>query len=220
VKAGRISSRAELASVERIDEEKTMLRIRTLGASLGASLLALVAGAGIASAADVPNYEPPPAAAYTPAPAWSWTGPYAGLVGGYAWGAGGGAAAGNGWVGGGFVGYNLQTNQNLVVGVEGDVTFTGKSGNPWNGTFRGRPGYAWDRFMLYGTAGVAVGSLTSSVTAPTSATNVGWTAGVGLEAALTDRVTGRVEFRHTDLGGFAGSSYTSNDILVGVGFKF
>jgi outer membrane immunogenic protein len=207
--------------VERIDEEKTMLRIRTLVAGVGASLLAIAAGAGAAAAADVPNYTPPPAAAYSPAPAWSWTGPYAGLTGGYAWGAGSDNLASSGWVGGGFVGYNLQTNQNLVVGLEGDVTATSKSGNGWNGTFRGRIGYAWDRFMLYGTGGVAVGGL-SDTTTPASATKVGWVVGAGLEAAITDHVTGRVEFRHTDLGAFpsGGSSYTSNDILVGVGFKF
>ncbi len=196
-----------------------MLRIRTLGAGLGASLLTVVAGAGVALAADLPNYEPPPAAAYSPAPAWSWTGPYAGLTGGYAWGTAAPGTSSSGWVGGAYLGYNLQTNQNLVVGVEGDVTATSKASNPWNGTFRGRLGYAWDRFMLYGTAGVAVGGVHDTGT-PSSATKVGWTAGAGLEAAITDNVTGRIEYRHTDLGTHAGSSYTSNDVLVGVGFKF
>lgn len=205
------------------------MRIRTLLASVGASSLAVVFGAGLAAAADLPNYEPPPAAAYSPAPAWSWTGPYAGLVGGYAWG-GSSTVATNGWVGGGFVGYNLQTNTNLVVGLEGDLMASGKTGtvggvtvsNPWNGTFRGRVGFAWDRFMLYGTGGVAVGGLNATTTPAQSATKVGWTAGVGLEAALTDNVTGRVEYRHTDLGAFptGATNYTSNDVLVGVAFKF
>ena len=196
-----------------------MLRIRTLLAGVGASLLVMAAGA--AAAADLSKYTPPPAAAYTPAPAWSWTGPYAGLVGGYAWANGADNLASSGWVGGGFVGYNLQTNQNLVVGLEGDVTATSKSGNGWNGTFRGRVGYAWDRFMIYGTGGLAVGALSDTTTVQ-STTKVGWTAGVGLEAAITDHVTGRVEYRHTDLGAFpsGSSNYTSNDVLVGVGFKF
>jgi outer membrane immunogenic protein len=236
VKTGRISSRAELVSVERIDEEKKMLRIRTLLAGAGASLLAMAAGSGIAAAADLSTYEAPPASSpmYSPAPAWSWTGPYAGLVGGYAWGHGAtvnDTYSSNGWAGGGFVGYNLQTNQHLVVGLEGDVMATGKSGsdgagttvkNPWVGTFRGRVGYAWDRFMVYGTGGVAVGGLNASGTVSDSTTKVGWTAGAGLEAALTDKVTARVEYRHTDLGRFTsgGDNFTSNDILVGVGFKF
>ncbi len=204
-----------------------MLRIRTLGACFGASVLAIAAGAGSALAADLsqPNYAPPPAQAYNAAPAWSWTGPYAGLTGGYGWG----TVSNSGWIGGAYAGYNLQTNQNLVIGFEGDATFTGKSGTQsaldvnttWNGTLRGRLGYAVDRFMIYGTGGVAVGGLHSD-TAVESTTKVGWTAGAGIEAALTDKVTGRVEYRHTDLGAFpsGGSSYHSDDIMVGVGFKF
>lgn len=191
-----------------------MSRIRTLGASFGASLLALIGGASVASAADLsqPSYNPPPQA-YAPAPAWSWTGPYVGLTGGYGW------ANTSGFIGGAYGGYNLQTNRNLVVGFEGDVTATSKSTNPWDATFRGRLGYAWDRFMLYGTAGVAAGGLSN---AGTSTTGVGWVAGVGLEAALTDKVTGRLEYRHTDLGSLpsSGPSSASNDILIGVGFKF
>ncbi|MEJ0012542.1 MAG: outer membrane protein [Bauldia sp.] len=200
-----------------------MLNFRTLLVSAGATL-ATVAGA---SAADLPNYVPPPAAVYSPAPAYTWTGPYAGLVGGYGWG--GGTAANSGWTGGGYLGYNLQTNQNLVVGLEADALFANKSGsngtttitNNFNGTVRGRLGYAVDRFMIYGTGGLAVGNLGS--TAPSeSTTKVGWTAGAGVEMALTDKVTGRVEYRHTDLGQFpsTGVNYTSNDILVGIGFKF
>jgi outer membrane immunogenic protein len=222
VKAGPISSQAALASVERIRRgEEEMLRIRTLAASFGASLLAIATGAGVASAADLsqPSYAPPPAQNYAPASAWTWTGPYAGLVGGYDWG-----STSDGFAGGGYVGYNLQTNQNLVLGLEGDVTATGKGGsikNPWDGTFRGRVGYAWNRTMLYGTAGLAVGGISGSgVTS--SSTRTGWTAGVGLENAITDHVTARVEYRYTDLGTppGAGSAYTSNDLLVGVGYKF
>ena len=195
-----------------------MLRIRTLGAGLAASLL-MAAGAGSAFAADLsqPTYNAPPPA-YAPADAaWSWTGGYVGLLGGYGWSAG--TVSSNGWIGGGYAGYNLQTNQHLVVGVEGDITATSKSGNPWDGSFRGRVGYAWDRNLVYGTAGVAVGSLTGS---SPSATKTGWTAGLGLEHAFASNVTGRVEFRHTDLGAYpsGGSSYTSNDLLVGVGLKF
>lgn len=211
-----------------------MFSIRTLGAGFGASLLALAAGTGGALAADLPNYEPPPAEAFTPVPASSWSGPYVGLTGGYAWSRGStaaGAFSNNGWVGGPYVGYNLQTNSNLVLGVEGDFLFNGKSGsdgagttvsNPWNGTFRGRVGYAFDRFMVYGTAGAAVGRLNATGGINESATKVGWTAGVGVEAKVSEKVTARVEYRHTDLGVFptGGGSHTSNDILVGVGFKF
>jgi outer membrane immunogenic protein len=75
--------------------------------------------------------------------------------------------------------------------------------------------------MIYGTGGLAVGGLQSTA-ASESATKVGWTAGAGIETALTDKVTGRVEYRHTDLGAFptGGSNYTSDAVLVGIGFKF
>jgi outer membrane immunogenic protein len=196
-----------------------MLRIRTLLAGAGVSLAAITAGAGIAAAADLPNYTPPPAATYSPVPAYNWTGSYAGLVGGYGWG------TTPGWLGGGFVGYNLQTNQNLVVGIEGDATYSNRTlngiTNTWNGTIRGRIGYAIDRFMIYGTGGLAVGGL-KNASPSQSSTKVGWTAGAGVEMALSDKVTGRLEYRHTDLGKFpsGGSRYTSNAVLVGVGFKF
>jgi outer membrane immunogenic protein len=206
-----------------------MLRIRTLGASA----LTLALGSFAATAADVPVYEaPPPAVTYAPTPAFSWSGPYLGLTGGYGWGSGTGSP--KGWLGGGYAGYNFQTNSNLVLGVEGDFTFTGKSGasggstisNPWNATVRGRVGYAWDRFLVYGTGGVAFGQVKAVTAGTTESTNkAGWTAGVGVEAALTENVVGRLEYRHTNLGtttfGVAGPvSSSSNDIMVGVGFKF
>ncbi len=199
-----------------------MLSIRTLGASA----IALVAGAGMALAADAPKYEaPPPAQVYNPASAYNWTGPYLGLIGGYGWG------TSSGWEGGVFAGYNFQLDPNWVVGIEGDLMAAGKSGtvgastisNGWDGTVRGRLGYAYDRFLFYGTGGVAFGDVKSS--SGESATKVGWTVGAGIEAALTTNVTGRVEFRHTDLGtttfitpGSVG--YNSNDLLIGVGVKF
>ena len=66
-----------------------MSRIATLGAGKSASLRRLAAGAGSACAADLspPSYTPP-TQAYTPASACTWTGPYAGLQGGYGWGSG------------------------------------------------------------------------------------------------------------------------------------
>jgi len=193
-----------------------MVRIRNLLAGLGASALVLGFGVGAASAADLSApYTPPPATTYTPPPSWSWTGPYAGLVGGYGW-----ATPGNGWEGGGYIGYNIQTNTHLVVGVEGDLLAAGKTDNNWDATLRGRVGYAFNRVLLYGTGGVAFGGLQNG---GASSTNTGWTAGVGVEAAVTQNVTARVEYRHTDLGnlpGVGGGDYSSNDLLVGVGFKF
>jgi outer membrane immunogenic protein len=219
-----------------------MLRIRTLGA-MGAGLIALVAGNGIAVAADI--YQMPPtsetAAYYAPASAFTWSGPYAGLQGGYGWGssttqlpAAGNTVSPNGWQGGAFAGYNFQPSGALVLGIEGDINASGKKGtsagttvsNTWNGSIRGRVGVAVDRFLVYGTGGVAFGNVkASSVAGTESATKVGWTAGLGAQAAVMENVFARAEFRHTNLGTAAlpihgATSYVSNDVTVGVGFGF
>ena len=98
---------------------------------------------------------------------------------------------------------------------------TNKSTNSWDSTFRGRLGYAYDRYLFYGTGGVAFGDIKN---AGASTTKTGWTLGAGIEAALTSNVTGRLEYRHTDLGsasvGGRTVSQTVDDLMVGVGLKF
>jgi outer membrane immunogenic protein len=216
-----------------------MSRVRILGASL----VALMVATGAASAADL--YNPPPAASpgplYSPQPAYSWNGSYVGLFGGYGWGSpsvGGTSFSADDWQGGLYAGYNFQTDPNWVVGVEGDVSITGMSGtsggytvkNPWDSTLRLRAGYAANGMLFYGTGGLAVGQIkaTDSVPVTQSATKVGWTAGAGIEAMITSSMSARAEFRHTDLGSTTMSSLTgapsvgfsSNSVLVGVGMKF
>lgn len=190
-----------------------MLSMRTIGVSG----LALLASAGVAAAADLPNYQPPPAQSqmYSPAPAFSWTGPYVGITGGYGWG------SSSGWKGGAYAGYNFQVDPNWVIGLEGDVLGSSQSTNGWDSSVRGRLGYAYDRYLFYGTGGVAFGDIKNN---GASKTRTGWTVGAGIEAALSSHVTGRVEFRYTDLGsttvGGTPVSQTSNDLMLGVGYKF
>ena len=50
-----------------------------------ASVGVLALGVAAASAADLPRRMPTKAPIYVP-PAWSWTGPYVGINGGYGWG--------------------------------------------------------------------------------------------------------------------------------------
>lgn len=189
-----------------------MFSIRTIGVSA----FALVGSAGLALAADLPNYQPPPPAqVYNPAPAFDWSGPYLGLTGGYGWG------TTDGWLGGAFAGYNFQVSPNVVVGVEGDITGTNRTTNSWDSSIRGRLGYAYDRYLFYGTGGVAFGDIKNS---GMSKTKTGWTLGAGIEAALTSNLTGRLEYRHTDLGSFTvGPStvtQTADDVTVGLAVKF
>ena len=212
-----------------------MLRIRTLGASL----IALTAGVGAAAAGDLPVYSPPPPeAVYSPTSAYNWNGSYVGPQLGYGWGKATNAGTdwdANGLAGGVFAGYNFTPSPGFVVGVEGDVSATGMEGtlggvkvsNPWDATLRARAGFTVDRFLVYGTGGLALGGVkVQSGGSSDSATQVGWVLGGGVEAAITNTVTARLEYRYTDLGEDTYSTapgkvgFDSSQVLFGVGMKF
>jgi outer membrane immunogenic protein len=95
----------------------------------------------------------------------------------------------------------------------------------WLGTVRGRIGFApICRLLIYGTGGFAYGNVDYSAstnfgngnsTYPVnfSETNTGWTAGGGIEYALTNHWTVRAEYLHYDLGD---QSRTQNQLNGGV----
>lgn len=158
-----------------------------------------------------------------------------------------GALEGFGVVVGGFAGYNAQVD-NTVFGVEADLEYSSFSGsrnctNPtWTcasyinaqGSLRGRVGYAVEALLFYATGGVAIanfgGSTTNAfgVSYPDSSVRVGWTAGAGVEAAVSENLFGRVEYRYTNLGArdmnfdvaYPGVDVQTHAIRVGVGYKF
>ena len=97
----------------------------------------------------------------------------------------------------------------------------------WEGSVRGRVGVAFDRFLAYGTGGIAFTGL--EVVAPavtTSETRAGWTLGAGLEYAFTDNVTFRGEYRYSDFGSdnYAGVAapigVTNHALRFGLNYKF
>ena len=214
-----------------------------------AALLAFAVGAG-ADAADLsvaPIYKAPPVV--TPR-AYNWSGFYLGANGGGGWGTSGWDSAGSfnlsGAVAGGTAGANWQIGQ-AVLGLEGDVDWSNlkgsttaagcpsgcSTGNDWLATVRGRAGYAFDRFMPYVTGGLAVGDIKASTPgfAGASQTNAGWTAGGGLEFALTSNWTAKAEYLHVDLGnlncGFNCGTVANNNVSLksdivrgGVNFRF
>jgi outer membrane immunogenic protein len=142
------------------------------------------------------------------------------------------------------IGYNyefsLGSNNGVVLGVEADGAYTDLDRSAtyvgfasvtslyhqsldYLGTVRGRLGFAWDRFLIYGTGGFAYGNshFGQSIVAgndanaliwggSTSHTQTGYAFGGGLEYALppdtflnpfhAGAVTLRVEYLHYDLG--------------------
>ncbi len=102
---------------------------------------------------------------------------------------------------------------------------------------RGRFGVAFDRILVFGTAGWAWGDPSNTYAllgaAPfvsNSGSISGWTVGAGLDYAFTDHVFGRFEYRYTDLGltGFVNSAVNVadstnkvpiNDFRVGIAYK-
>jgi outer membrane immunogenic protein len=162
-----------------------------------------------------------------------WTGLYFGVNLGYGWGHGDiGLTAGalprqtlsddfEGVLGGGQIGYNWQQGQ-VVFGVETDFQGTGQqhsSGTavvvtnklPWFGTVRGRVGIVNSGFLTYATGGLAYGEFKSDITAGPAKASVstswnGWTLGAGVEAAIHQGWTARVEYLYIDTGNFINGS--------------
>lgn len=152
---------------------------------------------------------------------------------------------------GGQVGYNYQIG-NVVFGIEADIAYTDldrietlsnttnlgplvtpgappttrvnqyRGGLDFLGTVRGRIGYAFDRFMIYGTGGLAYGGVNNRVTfnIPGGTTpffdgkqddiKAGYVVGAGIEYAIptgsflnffnSSAVTVKLEYLHYDLG--------------------
>jgi outer membrane immunogenic protein len=213
------------------------------------ALGAAVAVLGLATAASAADL---PARTYTKAPpmvaTYNWTGFYLGVNAGGAWSsAGSNFGDASGFVGGGQIGYNWQAlGSPLVLGLEADFqgtslknsatvgAFTGEAKVPAFGTVRGRIGYAWDRFMVYGTGGWAYSKTEASVTAPGFAASdskwgSGYTLGGGLEWAFAGPWSLKAEYlyvkaRSVDLtlGGVGVSTgdYHYNVVRAGLNYRF
>jgi outer membrane immunogenic protein len=136
----------------------------------------------------------------------------------------------DGFLIGGHAGYNYQLGS-VVVGVEGDIDFSDMEGsvsvdtsfpqffdNTFSastdydifGTFRGRLGWGLDRFLVYATGGLAFADVENSVSrvddldehwvGSDDALALGWTAGGGVEFAVTENIFIGAEALYFDLG--------------------
>jgi outer membrane immunogenic protein len=183
-----------------------------------------------ALSADLPQRAPVYTKAPVMVPPFSWTGFYVGVNIGGAWGTSSDTNAsfalpttGNfhtsGVLGGGQLGYNWQYGQ-WVLGLETDIDGSGLKGSTssgicltvvcttsqtWLGTTRGRVGYAFDHWLVYGTGGVAYGDvkftdLPAPVVVSGTDTKLGWTGGGGVEYAFAMNWSAKLEYLYVDLG--------------------
>jgi outer membrane immunogenic protein len=152
-----------------------------------------------------------------------------------------------------FQGSTLQGTYDTVQA--GGAAWQDGSKVDWWGTARGRIGYAFGTFLPYATGGLAYGRVgTSGSCSPAawpfscdqaqgavSGTQIGWTAGAGVEYAITRNLTFKAEYLYTDLGSvdfpnyyldatFGGPLYSPGDdmrtrttfstVRVGLNYKF
>jgi outer membrane immunogenic protein len=143
-------------------------------------------------------------------------------------------------LGGVHAGFNYQMGS-FVVGIEGDVdAMNARSGfhdpsqvrspfdpgglvrvqQDWQASVRARLGFALDRFMVYGTAGVAFSEFQYSYFNPLagfgeggSFSRTGWTVGGGVNYAMTNNLILGVDYRYTDYGKF---DYVANSAFLGL----
>jgi len=134
---------------------------------------------------------------------------------------------GVGFLGGLKLGYNWQLMPNIVAGFETDAEYRSEIGGSTNGhgtvsgsrggylgSFRGRLGYAFDRWLVYGTGGLAYGHIIAprsfsgaNLLGPAYAFGAsqnnpflpGWTVGGGLQFALTSNISVKAEYLYVKL---------------------
>ena len=220
----------------------------------------LLASDGATAHAAIYKALPTKAAAAAPfASNLSWTGCYAGVHAGGGWMRDtfvGGDTNGGGGFAGGQLGCNLQAGA-IVWGVEGEAGWSGLTDhfhfdqagssfsdtttrNRWSADVAARAGVAVDRTLVYGKVGVAAGGFAFSFaqTGPTaaqdgSATLAGLLLGAGVEYALTQNWSVKLEYDHVDyfgrivgfdtpfLGHLTETEAATTDVLkLGVNYRF
>lgn len=161
-----------------------------------------------------------------------WDGLYIGINGGFASGKINApdfsSDTATGFLGGVQVGANKELG-NIVVGIVTDIDIGSveKSGGKlaWLGTTRGKFGFlVTPNVLVYGTGGAAYGGInigTATLITPAGfkTPTVGWTAGAGVEFALSRNWGVGAEYLHVDLKGPSDSTIDTSakgDIFRGV----
>lgn len=165
----------------------------------------------------------------------NWSGPYIGAHAGYGWGSFDATAAAlepTGGLLGIQSGYNWQLSRNFVFGVESDSSWGSLKDNIGAttvdvdaiGTVRARLGYAMDRWMVYGTGGLAWAHADANYNATvTDRFYLGWAAGAGVEYMWSPRWTAKLEYLYADFGKITDNADTANltasTIKFGVNYR-
>ncbi len=139
----------------------------------------------------------------------------------------------DGVFGGLHLGYNIQAGA-FVIGLQGEYNFAGVTGNSTAGIFAlssalrqfgsvdGRIGLAFNRWLIYGIGGFAYADQRHSIvtgafdlTRDYAANEYGWDVGGGVEYALTNNWTARVEYRYYNWGskGFTDTVFNASPAL-------
>ena len=231
-----------------------------LGAIVGMTL----ATAGGAAADDIMATKAAPIQYAVPS-TYDWTGFYVGGHVGLSWGRGTSTLSNPNPIsvgdsfgslyGGLQAGYNYVLPSRLLLGAEADITFpnfqTGADGLIFTGgtvqgttvtdqidyiaTLRGRFGYAFDRWLIYGTGGFAWSQARFGETPGVASsedlillTRTGWTLGLGAEVAIAPDWTARIEYLYDRFGTVAGvfpsgtgyrSVFDINTLRFGLNYK-
>ncbi|MCW5689075.1 MAG: porin family protein [Pseudolabrys sp.] len=160
------------------------------------------------------------------------------MNGGYAWSRfdgtgtfGSDTVTAKGWLGGATVGYNYQMGR-FVLGVEGDFdwanvkyetplfagTLTLK--NDYFITAAARLGYAFDRTLIYGKVGAAWtrdkwdGNDGTGGTVTASNNRTGWMLGAGVEYAIWQNLSAKIEYNYLMFSGVTPSFATGGGLTV------
>ncbi len=215
------------------------------------SLLGTIAAVTCASAADLPVRAAPPPYVAPQAQIFTWSGFYVGANLGYGWahsntqgfnlntGAATTATSHDvrGVVGGGQIGYKWMFAPQWLLGSEADIDGAGMTGSTdvcatgcthwdqrtdWLASVRGRLGYAWANWLLFGTGGgiwvnhhtdrtiTAGGGAALGTTASSSETTGGWTAGGGVEWGFLPHWSAKVEYLYYRIEPSADFVYPAN----------
>lgn len=183
------------------------------------------------------------AAAAAPAAAQTYDGPYVGVTAGYNSNEIHTVIDGtpvatevsrDSFILGGYAGYNFRASDAIVIGAEAGLTTTtsdlivaNSSGEPlvadprYSFDLSARAGYrATDETLVYLRGGYANQRVGTTSDEFTRSENLdGWQIGGGFEIAITDHMSGRVEYRYSDFGQ-DGGGFNRHQGLFGVSYNF